>query len=220
MKMLRDLLAVVRRRLDLLGFRSSEEYWIRRYRRGGDSGFGSHGPLGRYKAAVLNRFVNENGINTVIEFGCGDGNQLTLAKYPRYVGYDISPDAIALCRRLFRDDSTKAFHLVSEYAGDKADLALSLDVIYHLVEDAAFEKHMRLLLDASREFVIIYSTDAEHTPVEDPHIRHRRFTEWMKAKAPAWELISHLPSDHLDARRGRRGFSAEFFMYRRAPNSD
>lgn len=213
---LRDLVAVVRRRLDLLSFRSSERYWIDRYKHGGDSGHGSYGQLARHKADVINSFVRDNKIDSVVELGCGDGNQLTLAKCPRYVGYDVSPDAIALCRSRFRNDATKAFHLLSAYSEEEADLALSLDVIYHLVEDATFEKHMHLLLNASRRFIIIYSTNAEHKPLEAPHIRHRCFTDWMTARAPEWELIRYSPTDHLAAGRANRERSAEFFVYRKA----
>jgi hypothetical protein len=36
-----------------------------------------------------------------------------------------------------------------------SDLALSMDVIYHLMENAAFENHMHTLFGAARRFVII-----------------------------------------------------------------
>jgi hypothetical protein len=39
----------------------------------------------------------------------------------------------------------KTFALMSQYRGERADLAISLDVIYHLVEDRVFEDHMRTL---------------------------------------------------------------------------
>ncbi len=74
----------------------------------------------------------------MIEYGCGDGNQLILADYPQYIGFDVSPDAVALCKKIFSADLTKAFHLMDEYNHQTADLTLSLDVIYHLVEDECF----------------------------------------------------------------------------------
>lgn len=43
----------------------------------------------------------------------------------------------------------------------KGDLALSLDVIYHLIEDEIFEKYMKDVFRASTKYVIIYSTDFE-----------------------------------------------------------
>ena len=59
-------------------FAGSVAYWEQRYREGGCSGAGSYGKFGRFKAQVLNQFVVEHGIRTVMEFGCGDGNQLSL----------------------------------------------------------------------------------------------------------------------------------------------
>jgi hypothetical protein len=45
---------------------------------------GSYGKFAAFKAEVLNAFVQEMRVDTVIEFGCGDGNQLTLARYPLF----------------------------------------------------------------------------------------------------------------------------------------
>ncbi|MGD9858413.1 MAG: hypothetical protein AB7U20_26025 [Planctomycetaceae bacterium] len=60
-------------------FTGSSDYWVRRYRKGRNSGGGSYGRLAEFKAQVLNDLVREHRIQTVIEFGCGDGNQLALA---------------------------------------------------------------------------------------------------------------------------------------------
>ena len=47
----------------------------------------------------------------MIEFGCGDGNQLELAHYPAYVGCDISKTAVAVCQEKFINDASKIFFL-------------------------------------------------------------------------------------------------------------
>lgn len=140
---------------DVEPFAGSAQYWERRYVRGGDSGSGSYGKLAKFKADVLNQFVARHNVQNVIEFGCGDGNQLQLAHYSQYLGFDISPTAVARCRERFRNDPHKSFRLMSEYAGEQGDLSLSLDVIYHLVEDEVFEDYMRTLFAASRRYVII-----------------------------------------------------------------
>jgi len=135
-------LSLLRQRI---GFRGSAQYWERNYACGGTSGPGSYGALAEGKAAFLNAFVDEHGVGSVIEFGCGDGHQLSLARYPRYVGVDVSRTAIGLCRRQFAHDGTKSFFLYDDAcfvdrAGlFTAELALSLDVIYHLTEDEVFE---------------------------------------------------------------------------------
>ena len=67
------------------------DYWENRYERGLTSGAGSYGRLAHFKAEVLNEYVNQNKILSVVEFGCGDGAQLSLAKYANYIGLDLSP---------------------------------------------------------------------------------------------------------------------------------
>src|SRR3954467_11496426 len=99
---------------------ASAAYWEKRYAGGGDSGAGSYGRFADFKAEVLNEFVEAHAIRNVIELGCGDGNQLVLARYPEYLGLDVSPAAVARCRERFASDAGKSFRLMSEYRGEKA----------------------------------------------------------------------------------------------------
>lgn len=195
-------------------FSDSKHYWEQRYSRGGNSGEGSYGRLSMFKAKTLNAFVLEQDINTVIEFGCGDGNQLALSEYPRYMGYDVSPSAINLCRKRFAQDGTKAFHLLDEHESQTAELTLSLDVLYHLVEDSTFEDYMqRLFLSASR-FVIIYSSNTDQLNSSSaPHVRHRKFTDWVEAHCPQWELAEHTPNAYPFEDDAKTGSFADFFTF-------
>ena len=131
-------------------FAGSEAYWTARYESAGSSGPGSYNKLAEFKAEVLNDFVKQKNITTIIEYGRGDGNQLKLAAYPSYIGFEISPRAIALCENAFIGDPTKKFKLMKDYQGETAQLTLSLDVIFHLVEDQVFEEHMRKLFEFFR----------------------------------------------------------------------
>lgn len=195
-------------------FAGSAAYWERRYSTGGDSGVGSYGHFADFKADVLNEFVADHHVQTVIEFGCGDGNQLAIARYPSYIGFDVSSTAVSSCKELFKSDARKSFRLIGEYAGDKADLALSLDVIYHLVEDSVFHDYMRMLFGASDRYVIIYSSDSEdNRGYEDTHVRHRKFTRWIAENLEAWKLIKHLPNRYPYRGDYRTGSFAEFFIY-------
>ncbi|MBF0231573.1 MAG: class I SAM-dependent methyltransferase [Desulfamplus sp.] len=142
-------------------FQGSESYWKSRYEAGGNSGNGSYNKLAGFKAEILNTFVSENGITSIIEYGCGDGNQLSLAQYPKYTGFDVSQKAIDMCLKRFSKDETKTFKLMCTYAGESAELTLSLDVIYHLIEDSVFAGYMNRLFDSSNKFVAIYSSDTD-----------------------------------------------------------
>jgi cyclopropane fatty-acyl-phospholipid synthase-like methyltransferase len=197
-------------------FRGSASYWENRYSRGGNSGDGSYGELAKFKAQVLNGLVEEYAIKTVIEFGCGDGNQLMLARYPQYLGLDISRRAIDICRDIFHNDLQKSFCLMQDYVSETAEVALSIDVLFHLVEDDVFDRYMRTLFTAGQRLAIIYAsnTDVQETP-QPPHVRHRRFTHWVEANKPRWSLIrvidNRFPYDEVSG----TGSPASFYIYER-----
>ena len=48
---------------------------------GGNSGAGSYNKIGVFKAKIVNDFVADNGIGHMIEFGFGDGQQLTRVRW-------------------------------------------------------------------------------------------------------------------------------------------
>ena len=197
-------------------FTDSRSYWETRYASGRDSGAGSYSHLAQFKASVLNDFVEENDVADVIEFGCGDGSQLRLANYRRYVGVDVSPQAIALCRKRFSGDVTKAFYTTVDLpAGVSADLALSLDVIYHLVEDEVFERYMRQLFDSARRFVIVYSSN-EVRAGSAPHVRHREFTRWVLENAPQWQAVEVIRNKFpYDPEYPHKTSFADFYIFRK-----
>jgi hypothetical protein len=175
-------------------FRTSGEYWEQRYRSGGNSGTGSYSRLATFKAEVLNQFVATHEISTVIEIGSGDGAQLTLAEYPSYTGVDVSQVAVESTRRMFAGDPSMRFIHTSELSeNDRAELALSLDVIYHLVEDAVFDSYMRQLFDAATRYVIVYSSNTDKS-WSTPHVRHREFSKWVAAHRTDFELIENIPN--------------------------
>jgi hypothetical protein len=191
----------------------STTYWEERYRQGGTSGPGSYGILAQYKADFLNRFVVEHAVHSVIEFGCGDGHQLSLAHYPTYTGYDVSPAALDLCRTRFAADRTKSFLPMPAYAGATADLTLSLDVIYHLLEDDAYAHYMTILFSTATRYVIIYSSNyaTPHDPYS--HVRHRRFTDWVTERCPTWGLQEHVPNPYPPHEDLTRGTFADFYVF-------
>jgi SAM-dependent methyltransferase len=194
-------------------FNSSAHYWEQNYARGGTSGGGSCGTLARAKADFLNAFVEEHHIQSVVEFGCGDGNQLSLAEYPNYVGLDVSRTAISLCKQRFAEDMNKSFFLYDgEYFVDRggcfeADLGISLDVVYHLVEDSVYETYMRNLFAAARLYAIIYSSnfDVGHTAA---HVRHRKFTTWIDHSCPEWQLSQQITGPNSQT-------GVDFFVFTR-----
>lgn len=206
--------ALTARRKRLQGFNGSADYWERRYRAGGNSGPGSYHRLAHFKARFLNAFVEQHRIASVVEFGCGDGAQLERARYPKYTGVDISPTAIRLCRARFSADHSKRFLLWDDQMPElMADLSLSLDVIYHLVEDPVFETYMRRLFDSAQRFVIVYSSNVDELSPSS-HVRQRQFTRWIEQNRPHWLLESTVKNDFpFDPANPEQTSISDFFVF-------
>ena len=197
-------------------FKSTAQYWDYRYTDGGNSGSGASGVIGQFKADFLNEFVERNAVRSLIEFGCGDGQQLSLARYPRYTGVDVAPSAIALIQSKFSDKPEYDFFQVDALpAGTTADLSMSLDVIYHLIEDDVYETYMNRLFDAGERFVVIFSSNFDFNPPAE-HVRHHEFTTWVRANRPEFELIE-VKSNPTRADHNLLGRvnNSDFFVYQR-----
>ena len=175
------------------------------------------GHLAEFKAETLNAFVRDNAIERVIEFGCGDGRQLSLARYPRYLGHDVSPAAVKACRSRFKGDPNKTFLCydpadapgIADFL--RADLTISLDVIYHLVEDRIYDRYLFDLFAASRRFVIVYSSNkAEATKL--PHVRHREFTLDVRRRFADFRLVRTIENPNSN------GHHCSFFVFERSPS--
>ena len=202
---------------------SSKEYWEKRYRAGGNSGSGSYGRLAEFKAEIINSFVSENNVSSVIEFGCGDGNQLALASYPFYIGLDVSPTAVRQCIRRFAGDKTKSFFLYQHdcFADTKklfrCELALSLDVIFHLVETDIYETYLRHLFASSDHYVIVYSSNQDIPRFSEvSHERHRKFTEDIDRLTFGWELFKMIENKFKPTSTNpEEGSVADFYFFRK-----
>lgn len=197
-------------------FPGSARYWEQRYLAGGNSGAGSYGRLADWKADVVNGFVAENAVRQVIEHGFGDGNQLRLARYPDYLGLDVSHTAIALCRERFATDPSKRFMHVADYQGETCELALSMDVIFHLVEDEVYRAYMERLFSSAERWVIIYSSNREQT-TDAPHVRHRDFTAYVRTRETDWKLVKSIRNKFpYDIRNPDNTSFSDFYFFEKS----
>lgn len=172
---------------------NSASYWEHRYRKGRTSGSGSYGRLAEYKAAVVNDLVARHHINSIVEFGCGDGNQCRMFEVSRYVGVDVSPSAVEKARSTNQERTGWQFMTTADYdaAPEKADMALSLDVIYHLVEDRVFDTYMARLVASGTRLVVAYASDHD-ADGGSPHVRHRRYSDWIRRHAPHLRRVEEI----------------------------
>ena len=195
---------------------SSSSYWEKRYVEGRNSGAGSYGRLAKFKAEIINKFIKTNKINSIIEFGCGDGNQLSLFNTPKYIGLDISKKSIELCKKRFLHDRTKSFFIYNTPLSSKAELTLSLDVIYHLVEDKVFSEYINTLFSASKKYVIIYSSNINNTKeLHAKHVLHRNFSKYVDNNLTKWKLIKKIKNKYPLKNNPINESLADFYIYKK-----
>ena len=179
-------------------FFNSGEYWENRYKIGGNSGAGSYRHLMRFKADTINAFLKEKDVQSVIDFGVGDGNQLASFDVKTYYGFDVSHSVLEKLRKQFSDHKDKHFLHTSEYNQHMAEVALSLDVIYHLIEDDVFHQYMERLFSSAERYVIIYSSNEDNLGNNPTalHVRHRKFTRWINRFRKDWRCGAYIENKY------------------------
>ena len=217
--MIRRALSLVRRLYRPAGDFSSKQYWETRYQHAGNSGAGSYNHLAEFKAEVLNKLFAENGLNSVIEFGCGDGNQLQMLKVNNYIGLDVSASAIGRCVEKFGTDPTKNFFLydqrcfVDKTGIFRRDSSLSLDVLFHLVEPEVYETYLKHLFASASKMVIIYAADQD-IEQKSSHELYRKFTRDVEMKIKGWKLKEVIKNKYPAKNfEDQEGSLADFFIY-------
>lgn len=172
------------------------DYWEGRYAHGKrGSGAGSRGDAAKRKAEFVNDLIAARNVRSVIDWGCGDGIVAQLISVPRYIGLDVSWAAIALCRQRAAESPGRTWLAYDGIVAPElppAGLALSLDVLFHLTDDALYRRHLELLF-GSAPLVCIHSSNHEVTD-EPLHMRSREFA----ADVPqGWRCVCEGPSDAI-----------------------
>jgi SAM-dependent methyltransferase len=133
------------------------KYWNDRYKKGGHSGYGSKGDLLKWKAEIINKYIDIFNPESIIELGCGDGNLGSLIN-GNYVGYDISREALKISK-------SKKLGVREELPAEPYDLALSIDVIHHITDKKDLQEHLKYL--KKHKNFIIYAPVVFENPA--PH---------------------------------------------------
>ena len=188
-------------------------YWDKRYRQGRSSGAGSEGEEGSYKAQYVSEFVREHNVMNVLDWGCGDGQVLRKMSLPGlgdpqyvvYTGVDVSPTILEAMRREF---PSREFCSPEQAVkrGFTAELALSMDVLFHLPDDGDYHTYLDRLFGSAEQHVIIYATNVAEGRTAR-HVYRRHFTPDIEQRFPDWRLAIAEPPL-------REGL-ASFFVYER-----
>jgi hypothetical protein len=177
----------------------AQAYWEERYASGGGSGTGSEGANYEFKRDHVRHVMRTHGVRTAVDFGCGDGRQLheiltgdaTRTVLDEYLGLDVSPSAVARCRDLYRGHPNCRFDVYGTAEVGRYDLALSLDVLYHIVDYQDYVAYLRRLFGCS-QWVLLYA-NREAKPSEVPHVVYRdNLAEIGRLVLPT-ELVEQVP---------------------------
>ena len=171
------------------------EYWDSRYSSGGNSGNGSRGDHARYKSTYINGIIRSFPIETINELGHGDGYQLSLMEGDfKYYGYDISSFIRNKLIEEYKDNSRYTF-LDSLDTMQKADLALSLDVLYHITDQKEWQEYINRLFELGK-YVLIYAQDMDKRG--QSHVVSRKFTKYIDDNITTHHMIEREDGWHED----------------------
>lgn len=198
-------------------FNHSNQYWKNVYKWGGNSGRASRGDVAAAKADFVNAVCSKYGIDTVVEYGCGDGVTASLITAKRYIGFDISPHAIAYAQDRCRDSAShmflnydglskdEVFEIVNRNKASENILSISMDVIFHLIEDETFFRYMDYLCTSPSKLVAVFCSDEDSAPRQPPtHYRDRAYSKLMIEKY-GFELLDSKNLE-VDEHGNRRDF--------------
>lgn len=160
--------------------------WDERYLQGGNSGRGSYGHHATGKAGYVNNVIDTYNIKSINDLGHGDGNQLTYFKGDfKYYGYDISTVINDRLREQYKGNDKYTF-VRSLDEMEKCDLALSLDVLYHIIDPEQWVYYLDKLFSLGK-YVLIYAVDLDKHVTT--YFKARPFTGYIKENFKNYELI-------------------------------
>lgn len=181
-------------------------YWDRRYRDGRSSGAGSEGAEGAYKAAYISKFIADHQVQTVVDWGCGDGQVLELIKFPKgtsYTGVDVSQTIVDRMAARFPQHRFIGPSDGHNYE-DAYRMSMSMDVLFHLPDDHDYFEYLDHLFNSATRHVVIYATNTPDGKTAR-HVFRREFTPDIAERFLDWELKTEEPPLHEGL--------ASFFIY-------
>jgi len=191
----------------------TKDIWENRYIKNETSGLGSYNELAKFKSDIINKFIVEYNILSIIDFGCGDGNQINTININKYIGLDISDFIITKIKKKYINDTTKTFYNYQEFEiiRPMCDISLSLDVIYHLVDINIYNKYLYDLVNSASKYIIIYSTNFKDINIQNQftsHMYHRKFTDDIQRLYPQCKFIKKIPQIYPN------NSSADFYIFK------
>ena len=147
-----------------------QKYWEERYKEKLGSGEGSRGDLLKFKAQYLNDLFRKYGVESVFDFGCGDGHLVNLLECKQYYGVDVSLSAVQQCREMVKKtnfifeqghfgnySAATIKRKFSGLFGVDVDAVMSIDVLYHIMDEHLVEFVLQAMFGAGSKIVVTYT---------------------------------------------------------------
>jgi 2-polyprenyl-3-methyl-5-hydroxy-6-metoxy-1,4-benzoquinol methylase len=128
-------------------------YWDSWYRSGGSSGEGSVGAARQWKWSII---LKHSTPNSVIDYGCGDLSFWEGKDCQDYLGIDISENIIVRNQAKRPNWRFITIDRVEEIR-QKKPMVFCLDVLFHVMSDALFDKTLEYLCKLSSQYIFIYT---------------------------------------------------------------
>lgn len=142
------------------------------------SGPGSYGPASDLYCSAVTKFIQENGIRSVVDCGCGDfsvGRRIVEATDVQYVGVDVVPELIQHHREKFQSSrvSFKCANIIADEL-PAAELYLVRQVLQHLTNSEiakVLERLSRVPKVLITEDFPLQPTSFNHDMTHGPEVR-------------------------------------------------
>ena len=145
---------------------NEHDYWDARYISGRSSGAGSYGEEAKVKVTHINSAIEELGVKSVLDLGCGDGNiilQIAQANpQVEFTAIDISECAIELDRaKAKKQKLNNVWFMVRDVASPDiavslvAECVLCLDVLFHIKNNDSYRNILTNIKDIYSKVAII-----------------------------------------------------------------
>jgi 2-polyprenyl-3-methyl-5-hydroxy-6-metoxy-1,4-benzoquinol methylase len=132
------------------------------------------GPVHRRQTEALLRLVKKLSVRTVLDVGCGAGDNLAALAYamPQLVlsGADVSAGALALAAQRVPSANLRELDVQCENFKETFDLVMAIQVVEHLPDDGAALRNMALM---AKHWVIV-TTMRGHMRASEKSIGHLR----------------------------------------------
>jgi SAM-dependent methyltransferase len=143
---------VIRRR----GF-DNRSFWNQRYAQDPamGSGPGSRAENLELKNALIARVLEEQGVTSVLDVGCGDIEILRGLSIASYTGIDISDVVVARNRTLRPEWTFLCADLAGDFVPPEAELVMCLDVLIHQKRRQDYDAILGKALRAARKVALV-----------------------------------------------------------------